>query len=143
MRLLTGLLVVVCAACAATLGGATMQPETPRATASPQALAYFERMMRAHDSTGIEQAACVTRWNFAVRDGITTMNILHVAPARVLNAVHDGVTFECGARDGTVHTHSFVCWPSETDREGEEAFGVVVCPRPTRFAVFDVVARKP
>ena len=141
---LFGLLAVLCAACAGAVAGAMVQAETPRSTASPQALEYFERMMRAHDSTGVEQAACVTQWNFAAKNGVTTMHVLRVSPpTRVLNATFDGVTFECGFKDGTVHTHSLVCIPSDTDREGDETFGVVVCPRPTRFAVFAVTPKSP
>ena len=146
MRTRLGLLVVLIATLAAACAGAIVQTVTESdrpSTASPQALAFFDAMVRAADSTGLEQAACVSRWTFSLRDDRLTMHIERVRAATVHRAHPDSVRFECYEAEGTVHTHAYVCRPSDVDREGAEMFGVVVCPNPTRFAVFAVTPCKP
>jgi hypothetical protein len=138
-RLGIGFLVVMTAACAGALVGTAISPstETP-ATASPQALAHFERMARAADSSGLEQAACVSEWTFKLREGKLRLHVDRVRAAEIERAHPDSVRFLCFQSEGTVHTHALVCRPSAVDLVGNEMFGVVVCPRPTRFAVFAV-----
>ena len=136
-RLGFGLIVVACAACAGVFAGNAMQSEPP-ATASPQALAYFESMVRAAEETKLEQAACVSEWTFKLREAKLRLHVERVRPALIQHSHSDSVRFVCYASEGTVHTHSLVCIPSVTDRIGAEMFGVVVCPNPTRFAVFAV-----
>lgn len=143
LRPLSFLFAVISAACAGATVGALMPEPSPN-TASAQALAYFDSMVRAADSTGLEQAACVSGWTFSLHATELRMHIERVRPATVERAHSDSVRFECYANEGTVHTHAYVCRPSAVDREGAEMFGIVVCPRPTRWALFAVTpARTP
>lgn len=137
------LVVLIGAACTGALVGVAVNDSPRPATASAQALAYFDNMARAHDSTGVEQAACVSAWTFSLQATELRMHIARVRPAKVHYAYSDSIRFQCFTNEGTVHTHSFVCSPSAKDREGTEMFGVVICPRPTRFAVFTVTPRAP
>lgn len=139
LRPLTLVLVLICAACAGAFTGMAISDSPRPATASTQALAYFDAMLRAADSTGLEQAACVSGWTFRLQNGKLAMHVERVRPALVHWAEAERVRFECYENEGTVHTHALVCRPSQTDREGWEMFGVVICPNPTRFAVFAVM----
>lgn len=131
------LLMLVLAACASAFAGATHT--RANVIASAQAQTYFKHMLRAQDSTGVEQAACVAHWMLELRDGVSTMHLLRIRDAEDVTDAHImGVTFACRESEGTVHTHSSVCVPSETDRVGDEAFGVVLCPQPPWFATFAV-----
>lgn len=131
--------ILVLLACLAGAACATTHASLERTSASPQARAYFERMMAAHLEAGVEQGACIDAWTLTMRHGESQMYIEHVRPAEnVRNAHATGVTFDCLAYEGTAHTHHAVCRPSEIDKRGVEPFGVVVCPDPTRFAVFAV-----
>lgn len=131
-------MLVLLAACAGALSRA--QPSAEQATlATPQALRYFDAMISAHSATGVEQAACVSAWSMRVSGGHSTLTVERVRPAEHVRDAHaTGVTFDCLASEGTVHTHSIYCVPSEIDKQGNEVFGIVVCPNPTRFAAFAV-----
>lgn len=136
--MLTVCSVMLIAACAGAMTQTAVTDSNRPSTASPQALAFFESMIRAADSTGLEQAACVSDWTFSLRNDALRMHIGRVRAATIYRAHPDSVRFQCFINEGTVHTHSWACVPSTLDREGGEMFGVVVCPRPTRFAVFAV-----
>lgn len=137
------LVLTLTAACANAFVRSIASSPYQTSTASQQAMQHFDAMLRAADSTGLEQAACVSAWTFSLRNGTLSMHISRVRPALVHRAHADSIRFECYQGEGTVHTHSMLCTPSDTDRTGNEMFGVVVCPRPTRFAIFAVTPRRP